>query len=150
MEEFSDVFLDVVAGHVADAGRQEFSDESPGDVRAPEPQRRTLSKGGTNRESVRSFLAGNSPDVIASERNVRVETIIDHLANAFAEGEDIDLADLIPLKLRPDIERAFAGDWTLRLADVKSRCPEQVSYAHLKIFRAMQTRELRQASTDNI
>jgi len=150
MGEFSDVFLDVVAGHVADAGRQEFSDESPGEVRVSEPPRRPLSKGGTNRESVRAFLAGNSPDVIASERNVRVETIIDHLANAFAEGEDIDLADLIPLKLRPDIERAFAGDWTLRLADVKSRCPEQVSYAHLKIFRAMQTRELRKASADNI
>lgn len=139
VEEFATDFLDVVAGHLADAGKQEFSDDVSREMLVSATPHAARKRGGA-RESVRAFLSGKQPDEIAKEQGVKVGTIVDHLANALAEGEGLNLEDLIPVELSADIERAFAGDWAVRLADVKSRCPDAVTYAHLKIFRAQQLR----------
>lgn len=145
-EEFSGEFLAVVADHVRCEGTSTFADAPPDSGRSSSrnPRQQTarpLTKSGTARESVRAYVAGQTPEAIAAERGVQVGTIIDHLANAVADGVDLDLEEMIPIALRPEIERAFAGDMTVRLADVKAHCPEEVTYAHLKIFRAMQLRQ---------
>lgn len=138
MDEFAAEFLDVVHGHLADAGRQVFDDlDSGAESRAVVS--RAPGRGGASRESVRAYLSGKSPAEIAAERGVNLNTIIDHLASAIQDGDQIPTDGLIPPELLDAIAQAFAGDFSARLAEVKTRCPEAVTYAHLKIFRAIQS-----------
>jgi len=136
MDEFAAEFVDVVRGHLADAGRQSFADTEP-NHESLRPALRPPTRSGTNRESVRAYLAGKSPAEIAAERGVKVDTIVDHLASAIQDGDQIPVDGLIPSGLLDPIGKAFDGDFSARLADVKLRCPEDVTFAHLKIFRTL-------------
>lgn len=138
--EFAEDFLKVIALHTAQFGEVMFSDDLKSENLRMERPVKSPSKSNPAREYVRAFLEGKAPEMIAGERGVRVETVLDHLASAAQEDDSLDLGSLVPVQFLPDIERAFEGDYSKRLAEVKGRCPAEVSYAHLKIFRALRTR----------
>ncbi len=136
-EEFAAEFLAVIAEFGGTNGRREFRDARPDRAPAPSPAARVLSSADTVRETVARFRAGDDIETIANERKVTTGTVVTHLVKAWEAGEDLDLEDLVPAGLRPEIERAFGGAPATRLGEVKERCSDAVRYEHLHIMRAL-------------
>jgi hypothetical protein len=91
-------------------------------------------------EVIGAFRRGETVAVIAAGRGVKVGTVIKHLIAAWGDGEEIDLEGTVPVELRAEIERAFGGDFSGMLRDVKDRCGDAVTYEHLHVMRALLAR----------
>jgi ATP-dependent DNA helicase RecQ len=82
------------------------------------------------------YKEGRSIEEIANERNLKLTTIIDHLAELIGEGEDIDVKPLI----RPDhydtIVHALHQVGDERLKPVKELLGDDYSYEEIKLVRA--------------
>ncbi|MGC1480270.1 MAG: RQC domain-containing protein, partial [Chthoniobacterales bacterium] len=135
-QEFADVFIAKIREYLESNERREFEDDAgSASTRAPQPK--VSASADTVDESVELFLAGNDVTEIARQRGLKGRTIVAHLVSAWEAGREIDLERLVPVELRREIERAFAADWSARLAEVKERCSGAVTYDHLNVMRAV-------------
>ncbi len=135
--EFAETFLERIAGFVGENGRREFEDDAPRSVAPRSPR---VSVGDATMEVAGAFGRGETVEEIAEGRGVKVGTVIKHLIAAWGDGEEIDLEGTVPVELRPEIERAFGGNFSGMLRDVKDRCGSEVTYEHLHVMRALLVR----------
>ncbi len=135
--EFAEVFLERIAAFVDENGRRGFEDEAPRAV-APRPPR--VSIGDATMEVAGAFERGETVAAIADGRGVKEGTVVKHLIAAWGDGMKLDLESCVPVELRPEIERAFDGNFSAMLRDVKDRCSGEVTYEHLHVMRALLVR----------
>ncbi len=140
MDEFAPPFLELIGEWLALHGKRSFTDAAPGRAESRPPRAEGLSAGAAALEVAARFRLGADAGTIAAERGVRPSTVIEYLLRAFAAGEDIDIERLLRIEHVPEIEKAFGGDFTQRLAEVKARCVDAVTYEELKVFRAIRVR----------
>ncbi len=90
----------------------------------------------TRQTTLDLYKEGYSIEEIANKRNLKLTTIIDHLAELIGEGEDIDVKPLI----RPDhydtIVHALHQVGDERLKPVKELLGDDYSYEEIKLVRA--------------
>ncbi|HEX9039083.1 MAG TPA: DNA helicase RecQ [Ktedonobacterales bacterium] len=151
LEQFSGAFLREINAWLDERGLPAWpeGDASAGD---PEPsaarrQRERRPRGSefqpTWRVTLRLFQDGMSVEEIAEERGLGESSIASHLATAIEEGEEVDVAALVPTERARRIEAAFEqlGDGALR--PVKDALGDEVSYTELHLLRARRRRERR-------
>jgi ATP-dependent DNA helicase RecQ len=131
-QEFGAVFLAEIAEHLRTNPRQIFADDSF--VPPSSPQKRSV--GDSVRETLRRFRAGLSIEQIARDRNVVVNTIYTHLAEAVECGEELDLNRLVTGEERREIEHAAAIVGWVPLSDLFKKLGEKYSYGQLRVIRA--------------
>lgn len=103
-------------------------------VRSPATEPGDLSD--THRQTLYLYQQGLSPAQIAAKRNVRLTTILDHLAILMEAGESIDLDALVAPERQNAIRQAIAlvGDKALR--NIYTYLKEAYDYPEIRLVRA--------------
>ncbi len=132
-KQFAPAFLAKIREFFESNNRQEFEDDV---TSAPPPPKRSASAD-TIHETVDLFRSGKDIAEIAQTRGLKTQTITTHLVRAWEDQPNFDIERLVPVELRPEIERAFAGNPSQPLREVKDRCSGAVVYDHLNVMRAI-------------
>ncbi|MDO5970854.1 helix-turn-helix domain-containing protein [Flavivirga aquimarina] len=129
VEKYGTAILEVIRAY-CDAHNIETSAASEIDFfEAPKPKPK---KGDTKKISLDLFKAGKSPDAIALERDLNVNTIIGHLANFIASGE-VKITDLIPKSHYEELKTIIPKTKFENLSDLKHQVDDKYSYGELRL-----------------
>lgn len=117
-------------------------------VNLSEPNPELVSKWSTPFESRNTTLSlfkeGKTVSEIAKERNLAQATIISHLADAFRDGEKLDINQFVPSEKQTVIAEAFKRQGLEFLSPVKQTLDPSYSWEDLKWVRAKLVREEQQ------
>jgi ATP-dependent DNA helicase RecQ len=138
LREFSKVFLEEIAKHLATNARQMFADDSF--TAAAPPPRPTITD--TVRESLRRFRAGETVADIAKVRQIIPGTVHGHLATAIEAGEAIPLKALLNEDDWECIVDALRGHQGGSITPVHSVLNGRYDFGLLRIVRAAMNRGL--------
>ena len=94
------------------------------------------------------FRAGKSPEQIAEERQLKVNTILGHLFSAVIAGEPVDLNRLMTADEQQQAADAFSKLGFDNLTDVFELLDERIDYATLRIFRTIKQKHV--SSTEKV
>ena len=137
LRDFGAAFLNEIVDFLAAHPKQIFADESF--LAPPTPSRARLND--TTRETMRSFLSGDSVEQIAQRRRLSMSTIYGHLAAAVDAGEKIDLNLLLAPAERDAIRAAFAKAGFSNLTGVHESLGGKFDYGLLRVCRAVEQRD---------
>lgn len=114
----------------------------------PNLERKTFfgEKGESVAKTMEQFRQGKSVGEIATERNLAVATILSHLAQAYTQGEQIDIDQFVDSKKQETIAEAFKKQGMDYLSPVKEVLGPAYSWEDLKLVRAKLLREQNAAS----
>lgn len=114
-------------------------------VSLSEPNPELISKwsapGESRSTTLSLFKEGKSVSEIAKERNLAQATIISHLADAFKDGEELDINQFVPSEKQTVIAEAFKSQGLEFLSPVKQTLDPSYSWEDLKWVRAKLVRE---------
>jgi ATP-dependent DNA helicase RecQ len=130
-----EVFVAAVTGYVRETGAQPVAMPAPAPL--PLAPRRTAGKLPTTvQETLDLFRAGHNVSAIAERRNLVAVTIENHLADAVAAGEQVDLDRLVSTQKRRAIEAAMAAIGQAALKPIMEHLGPGYTYLELKVVRA--------------
>jgi ATP-dependent DNA helicase RecQ len=138
LREFGAVFLSEIAAHLQTNPRQFFADDS---FVAPTPIPGRARLGGTARETLRRFRAGETVEQIATQRMLTTGTIYGHLAEAVLAGEPIDLRQFFTPEQHQEVAAAFKKIGPGNLTGVFGALGGRYEYGRLRLFRAAMARD---------
>ncbi len=121
-------------GELALKTRSAFALELPGagERSSGGKKRKRYATSGTTDETETLFQQGNSPSEIAQARGLTERTIFKHLASLVGEGR-IALADVVADEVVAQVQSVIAQVNDIsRLAPLKERLPESISYDELR------------------
>lgn len=95
----------------------------------PKPKQK---KGDTKRISLSLFKSGKSPEQIAIERELNVNTIVGHLASFISSGE-VKVTDLISKKHYEELKTLIPKYKFENLSDLKHQIDDKYSYGELRL-----------------
>ncbi len=95
----------------------------------PKPKRKA---GDTKKNSLDLFKAGKSPDAIALERDLNVNTIIGHLASFIPSGE-VKITDLISEVHYKELKTIIPKTKFENLSDLKHKIDTKYTYGELRL-----------------
>lgn len=98
-------------------------------------------KGESVKKTVELFKAGKTVSEIATERNLAQVTILNHLASAYGDGEEIDINQFVESQKQAVIEESFKKLGTDYLSPVKQSLGQAYSWEDLKWVKAKIMRE---------
>jgi ATP-dependent DNA helicase RecQ len=136
LREFGAVFLAEIAAHLRSNPRQIFADDS---FATPAPITGRARLGGTARETLRRFRAGDSVEQIAAQRMLTTGTIYGHLSEAILVGEPIDLSQFFTPEQHQEVAAAFKKIGPGNLTGVFESLGGRYEYGRLRLFRAAMT-----------
>ena len=112
--------------------------EPPEETREPRKETAPRISAGpsTKQMTLDLYKEGRSIEEIASERNLKPTTIVDHLAELLEEGEDINVEPLIQPDHYDKIINALHQVGDERLKPVKEFLGDDYSYEEIKLVRA--------------
>lgn len=90
----------------------------------------------TCRQTLRLYQQGLSLSQIAAERNVRLSTVLDHLATLIEAGEAVVLDDLVPPERQHAIREAIATVGEESLRAIYIHLQEAYDYPEIRLVRA--------------
>ena len=111
----------------------------------PELASKWSSPGESRNITLNLFKEGKTVLEIAKERNLAQATIISHLADAFKDGEELDINQFVPSEKQTVIAEAFKSQGLEFLSPVKQTLDPSYSWEDLKWVRAKLVREQGQA-----
>ena len=93
--------------------------------------------GATVRATGDLYQRGYSVEQMAKIRGLSSQTIINHLADWYLFGKDLDIEKFVPKDIESKIMLAVAKTGSLeKLKPIKERLPEEISYAQIKLIAA--------------
>ncbi len=95
----------------------------------------------TRQVTLEMYNAGKSVEEIARERNVRVGTVINHLAELIEKGQTIDVAEVVPADRYDVIVGALQQIGGALLKPVKEWLGDDYSYEEIRLVRALLQRK---------
>ena len=136
LEQWGEAFLEVIRSYAGEQGLAERP--VPGTRRSREPQDSKASRQGTTYAATKQLLAqGRSITEVATERGLSVRTVVSHIEKLVADGENIDLAPLLPASKHQEvIRKAIDHAGGTALAPVKARLGKDYSYEDIRLVRA--------------
>ncbi len=132
LESFGDDFLDTISSYC------ERNHIDPSSI----PRNQTLVNahpapmGNTHAQTLALFRDGHDMATIAQIRNIKIETVSEHLAQLILQGEITTLDQLVPLEKQQDIISAIQQVGTERLKPIKELLDESYSWEELRLVRA--------------
>lgn len=115
-------------------GRRKKRKEKEKDPSSVDAERPGPSVGATRVKTFEMFSRGMSPEEIARERNLATGTVLSHLVPFVAVGK-LDVSRLVSLEKQELIRNALVDfDPAEGLSKVKSRLPDDVSFADIKFM----------------
>ncbi|AUP78612.1 helix-turn-helix domain-containing protein [Flavivirga eckloniae] len=131
VEKYGNAILEVIRGY-CDEHDIETSAASEIDFfedPKPKPKRQ---KGDTKKISLDLFKAGKSPDAIALERDLNVNTVIGHLASFISLG-DVKITDLMPEAHYKELKSIIPKTKFENLSDLKHQIDDKYTYGELRL-----------------
>lgn len=107
----------------------------------PELMSKWSAPGESRNITLNLFKEGKTVLEISKERNLAQSTIISHLADAFRDGEELDINAFVPSEKQAVIAEAFKGKGLEFLSPVKQTLDPSYSWEDLKWVRAKLVRE---------
>lgn len=95
----------------------------------------------TVEQTVTLYKQGTSPDEIAKQRGLNKSTIINHLAEAYTQGADLDIPKMVTPKKQQAIKEVIEKLGDEKLAPIKFKLGDDYSYDEIRIVQAMLKRE---------
>ncbi|NEQ98983.1 MAG: DNA helicase RecQ [Cyanothece sp. SIO2G6] len=92
--------------------------------------------GTTHGETLRLFQQGLSLEAIAQERELKVQTVVNHLADLIENGENVDVSALVSATEQAVIEGAIATVGAKSLKVIREHLQEAYSYDQIRLARA--------------
>jgi ATP-dependent DNA helicase RecQ len=133
LAEYGDIFLSEIASYLAKNPRQIFADDS---LSLPQAVPARARLGGTIVDTFRRFQAGDSVEAIAAARGLAASTVIGHLADALASGEQVELGRFLAAEQRAEIEAVFKQLGAAALSPVFEALGGRYDYGRLRLVRA--------------
>jgi ATP-dependent DNA helicase RecQ len=130
LQDLGESLLAEVAAFLRDHPRKPFPATEPVEART------ARAPGSSARGTVRAYRQGESIPAIAATRGLSERTVISHLVEAIAAGEDLDVDLLVSPAARQEISRAFAEFGDSALAPIKEHFQDKFSYDQLQLARA--------------
>jgi ATP-dependent DNA helicase RecQ len=100
-----------------------------------------LSLNDTSRDTFRLYQQGFSLAEIAARRGLKELTVVSHLEELLASGQDIDLRRFVDADKIPLIEGRLEALGAVSLTVLKEGLPESVSYCDLRLVRGAWSRQ---------
>ena len=132
LEQYGDRFTTVIREYCADIGLAEIPPES-GDQ--PPRQSRTARLGNTHLQTLALFQEGYSPQEIAEHRQIKPDTVFNHLALLIESDRIHSLDGLLSKSSYSEIEPVLQAGAT-SLNQVWERLGQRYEYSELKLARA--------------
>ncbi len=107
----------------------------------PELAKKMMQKGESVSKTLTLFKEGKTVSQIAEERHLAQTTILSHLADAFQNGEEIDINQFVSKDRQETIAEAFKKLGMEFLSPVKQSLGPSFSWEELKLVRAKLARE---------
>ncbi|MBW4519107.1 MAG: DNA helicase RecQ [Scytolyngbya sp. HA4215-MV1] len=82
------------------------------------------------------YQQGMTPGEIAEERNIRLSTVVSHLAELIEMGQDIDLNKLVPSDRQEKIRQAIAAVGDSSLSDIREHLGDVYGWDEIRLVRA--------------
>jgi ATP-dependent DNA helicase RecQ len=133
LHEFGAAFLAEIAAHLQTHPRQIFAEDS---FAAPRPAPGRAGLGGTVRETLRLFRAGQSIEQIAHQRLLTAGTVCTHLVEAVEAGEPLDLSPFFTAEQKREVAAAFDKLGMAGLTEVFESLGGRYDYHRLRLARA--------------
>jgi ATP-dependent DNA helicase RecQ len=131
LAEFGETFVSEIKAYVAENGEREFDGEAEGQAKP---------LGDSEYETLRRFRDGQSLEEIASERQIKETTVVNHLARAIDAGEEVEHRRLVSEEEERTILRAFEELSPQNLTGVHEHLRGRYDFGALRIVRAVQRR----------
>ena len=87
------------------------------------------------------FQQGLSPGEIAEERNIRLSTVVSHLAELIEMGQAIDLNRLVPIDRQEKIRQAIGAIGDGSLTDIRDYLGEVYGWDEIRLVRSWERRK---------
>jgi len=100
-------------------------------------QKKSLSVGGTYKETLHLVEAGNSIEEIAQKRKIGVSTVESHIARLFEDGAELNLRDYVSEEEETLARELFGKHGVDALKPIVEESNGKLSYGVAKIVRAM-------------
>jgi ATP-dependent DNA helicase RecQ len=142
LEQYSGMFLREIADWLDERGLPAWPEgdappDAPRLMRKKPRERRSNSEFiPTWRVTLNLFYEGLRVEEIATQRELAESTIASHLGKAIEEGEDLDVAALVPAEHARRIEEMMDRLGDAALAPVKEALGDEYSYTELHLIRA--------------
>jgi ATP-dependent DNA helicase RecQ len=133
LAEYGGIFLSEIASYLAKNPRQLFADDS---LSLPQGIAARARLGDSVVETMRRFQAGDSVEAIAAARGLAASTVIGHLADALAAGEQVELGRFLAAEQRAEIEAVFKQLGAAALSPVFEALGGRYDYGRLRLVRA--------------
>lgn len=127
IEKYGNEILEVIR-HYCDENHIETSAETE-IFEKPKPKRKI---GETKKASLALFQSGKSPEIIAHERELNINTIIGHLASFIPSGE-IKITDLISETHYKELKELIPKCKFDNLSDLKHQIDDKYTYGELRL-----------------
>lgn len=95
----------------------------------------------TASDTLMLFKAGNNIEQMAKMRGLAASTIISHLVEHIMHGIDLDINPLVTLEKREAISKVIAEVGVEKLAPIRERLPEEITYGEINLVAAFHRRK---------
>ncbi len=129
VEKYGTAILEVIRDY---CDEHDIETSQASEIVFKEPPKPKRKKGDTKKISLDLFKAGKSPDAIALERDLNVNTIIGHLASFIASG-DVKITDLMSEKHYDELKTIIPKTKFENLSDLKHQIDDKYSFGELRL-----------------
>jgi hypothetical protein len=135
LDQYGQQFLDIILPYCAERKLSSLIHEKTPKREKKEKTGPSIKKGDTYKMSFQMYKEGKSPDEIAKERNLTVQTIEGHLAR-FVNSGDIKIDELISPDKRIMIEAALKSFNGVSLIPIKEQLDDSISFGQIRLVMA--------------
>ena len=129
LDAYGAQFIKVIQDHCASVAARQESSQSARNHRPP-------TVGDTHQETLRLYQQGLSLEDIAKARELKLQTITNHLAVLIEQGEPIDINRFVPVEDQGVIEKAIATIGGTALKPIREYLNNEYSYDAIRLVKA--------------
>jgi len=137
LEDYGDRFTTEIRAYCRDMGLPLMAADSSGPL-PPESATDAASRSRirmTIYDTYDLHKKGLGPQDIADQRNLKLTTVFNHLADLLEMGETVRLEDFVTDQQREEIQRAIEAVGDFRLAEIRGHLGDRYDYETLKLVR---------------
>jgi ATP-dependent DNA helicase RecQ len=136
LERYGDRFTAAIRAFCEEQGLPLQAVEEPASAAVPTAAPTSSAIAMTHLTTLDLHQQGLSPSQIATERNLRLSTILDHLGLLRAAGHPVDLDALVPIDRQIQIRAAIEAVGPDSLRTIRDRLGESFDYSEIRLVRA--------------
>ena len=129
LDAYGAQFIKVIQDHCAFVAARQESRQSARNHRPP-------TVGDTHQETLRLYQQGLSLEDIAKTRELKLQTITNHLAVLIEQGEPIDINQFVPVEDQGVIEQAIVTVGGTALKPIREHLNNEYSYDAIRLVKA--------------